>query len=527
MNSQLRYVTVIATLFLLLSSAACGGKVATTPSASTQTAGNAVPTQVPTAASTAQYNAQETIVEAMDISDAVTLDPQVAFEFSSVGAANLLYQRLVKFPLGDLSHVIGDVATDWEVSNDGQHWTFHLRKGLKFASGNELTANDVVYTFKRAVNIPKDPASWLITQTGISADNVDHVVTAPDPYTVKSDLPKPFSPGAFLAVLANPVAGIVDSKTVQAHVQNGDYGTNWLFDHSAGSGPYVLVNWTKDVRMEFAANPNAASQPTIKRIIWLNVPEAATRLDMLNRGEADIAEGLSSTQIESVQNNPAFQIYKAPDESMVYLGMDVQNVPCFQKAECRNAVKWAIDYDGIVSQLLHGFAQPLQGIIPRGIFGYTDKPYFRQDLAKAKQLLAQAGYPNGFRVEMLVPNGTLPGGIPASTLTNVIEDNLAKTGINVAIPHLESAQMHPQYREHKAQLILAQWSMDYPDPQDFAGPFADYTQRSLIWRLQDNDQQLAQLAQQAASLQNTPQLQQLYDQINDLEATQGPFAILY
>lgn len=475
-----------------------------------------------------EYGPQATIIEAGDISDAVTLDPQVAFEFSSVSAASLMYQRLVKFPLGDMTKPVGDAAESWDVSDDGLHWTFHLKKGLKFSSGNELTSADVVYTFERAVNIPKDPASWMITQMGITADNVDQVVTAPDPYTVKIDLPQPFSPGAFLSVLTHTVVGIVDSKTVKAHETNGDYGSGWLFDHSAGSGPYMLNNWTKDVQMEFVPNPHyTGDAPTIKHVIWKNAPETATRLDMLRRGEADIADGLSAAQVETVQNDQNFKIFKTPDESMTYLGMDVKNVPCFAKADCRNAVKWAIDYDGIVQSLLHGFGQPLQGVIPRGIFGYTDKQYFTQDLAKAKDLLAKAGYPNGFDVEMLVPNGTLVGGVPASSVANVIKSNLEKIGIRVTIRQMEAGQMYTEYREHRAQLILANWGMDYPDPQDFAGPFGDYTQQSLIWRLQDEDQELAQLVQQAAKLQNTPERQRLYDQINDLEAAQGPFAIIY
>ncbi|MBX6723547.1 MAG: ABC transporter substrate-binding protein, partial [Dactylosporangium sp.] len=397
-----------------------------------------------------------------------------------------------------------------------------------FSSGNELTSADVVYTFQRAVNIPKDPASWLITQMGITADNVDQAVTAPDPYTVKIDLPQPFSPGAFLAVMANPVVGIVDSQTVKAHEKDGDWGSGWLFDNSAGSGPYVLKQWTKDDRMEFVPNPNyAGDAPKTKHVIWLNVPDTATRLQMLQAGNADIAEGLSFTQVESMKGNPDFTIYKQPDQSMVYLGMGVNTVPAFQKKEVRQAVKYAIDYEGIVNQLLHGFAEPLQGIIPAGVFGYSDKIYFQRDVDKAKSLLQQAGYGDGFTVDMLTPVGSVAGGVPAAALANILKDNLADIGITANIVQLESGELYTKYRGHEAQLVIAQWGMDYPDPQDFAGPFAEYSQQSLIWRLQDNDPELEELGNRAATMQNTPERQALYDQLNQMEADQGPFALMY
>lgn len=506
---------------LLLTAAACGG-------GGGQPTGGGSEAPPSESEATGEFSPQETVVAATDISDAVTLDPQVAFEFSSVGADVLLYQRLVQFPIGDMTQVVGDAASSWDVSDDGLHWTFHLKHGQKFSSGNELTSADVVYTFQRVVHIENDPASWLITQMGITKDNVDQVVTAPDPYTVQIDLPQPFSPGAFLAVLANPVAGIVDSQTVKAHESNGDWGSGWLFDHSAGSGPYVLKQWTKDDRMEFVPNPEYAGQaPSIKHVVWLNVPESATRLDMLKAGSADIAEGLSFAQVESVQNDPSFKVFKQPDQSMVYLGMGVNTVPAFQKKEVRQAVKYAIDYQGIVDQLLHGFAEPLQGIIPKGVFGYTDKVFFQRDVEKAKSLMKAAGYGDGFTVEMLVPVGTVAGGVPAASLANVLKSNLADIGITANIRQLESGELYTRYRGHEAQLVLAQWGMDYPDPQDFAGPFAEYSQQSLIWRLQDNDPELEALGNQAATLQNTPERQALYDQLNELEAEQGPFAIMY
>lgn len=483
---------------------------------------SAAPTQ------SVSYGPNNTVVTAGDISDAVTLDPQVAYEFSSVAAEHQLYDTLVKFPPGNLTTPVPSLATSWSVSSNGQTWTFHLRPGVTFSSGDPVTAQDVVYTFERVVNLPNDPASWLVTQTGLSAANVGQLVKAVNPSTVSITLPQPFSQGAFLAVMANSVVDIVDSKVVKAHVKNGDWGTAWLYNHSAGTGPYVLDNWTKNVEMDFTANPhyNLGPAPSIKRVVWKNVSDTTTRLDMLKRGNADVALGLTTQQIDSLKGNPKINVIKVPQIAMQYLGLGVQQVPALGSPYVREALKYAVDYQAIVSKLLDGNGTLLQGIIPRGIFGYTAATPFSYDPAKAKALLAQGGYPNGFSATMLIPNGTVFGGVAAADLAEILQSNFAAIGVHIQIRQLEASQMYTMYRAHQAQMVLAGWGMDYPDPQDFAAPFGDYTQKSLIWRLQDNNQALSALVEKAAAMANTPARAALYQQINtDLES--GPFIVLY
>jgi peptide/nickel transport system substrate-binding protein len=475
------------------------------------------------------YGPTQTVVVAVDISDAVSLDPQVAYEFGSTYADHQMYSNLVTFPGGDLTHVVPAVTLSWQVSKDARTYTFHLRRGIKFSSGNTLTSADVVYMFERVVNLPKDPASWLITQMGIDEKNVDQVVTAPDPYTVVVSLPKPFSPGAFLAIMANPVAGIPDSKTLQAHVTNNDWGSAWLNDHSAGSGPYMLVRWERQVTIELVANPNynVAPAPPVKRIIFSNIIENTVQRDMLTRGDADVAWNLSASQRVALARDPRFAVIQTPDLAMTYLGMNVKTVPAFGKAEVRRAVKYAIDYNGIIRDLLSGGGIPLQGIIPKGLFGYDPSLPFTHDPAKAKQLLAEAGYENGFTADLLASTGVAAGGISAGDLASKVKSDLAAVGIRANIRQVASDELYKTYRAQTAQMVLANWFVDYPDADDFAKPFGDYTQKSLAWRLQYYNDPLAKLVQQAAAMQNTPQRAALYTKINEIEAQDGPFAILY
>lgn len=479
-------------------------------------------------ASQPTFTAQNTVITASDISDAVTLDPNVAYEFSSTAAAHQIYSTLVQFPPGNLTQPVPSVATSWSVSSNGQDWTFQLRKGVKFSNGDTLTAQDVVYSLERVVNIPTDPASWLITQMGFTPANVAQDVRAVGSNELKITLPQPFAQGAFLAVLANPVASIVDSRVVKAHVKNGDWGTHWLYNHSAGSGPYELTSWQPSQQMEFTANPNytLGPAPAVKRIYWKQEADTTARMDMLLRGDADIAIGLTASQVQSLQGKPGISILKVPSIAEVYVGMGVKTVPALGNPYVREAMKYAIDYNSIIKNLLNGNGTLLQGIIPKGIFGYTDKAPFTYNLQKAKQLLAQGGYPNGFSATMLVSSGTAAGGVSSAALAEALTSGWAKVGINVSVRQLQSSELYSEYRAHKAQLVLAEWALDYPDPQDFGAPFADYTQKSLIWRLQDNNTALSALVQQSAGMQDTPQRQALYNQIN-ADLVTGPFAIIY
>lgn len=470
-----------------------------------------------------------TLIIARSIGDAVSLDPQVAYEFSSVAAAHATYANLVTFEKGDATKPVGELAEKWESSSDNKTWTFHLKKGLVFASGNPVTAADVVYSFERVVNIPKDPASWLVTQWGITKDNVATAITASDPQTVKIALPEPFAPGAFLSILSFPTTAVVDSKIVKEHVEAGDFGAKWLTDHSAGGGPFVLDRWDRDNQIVLTANAkyNAGPKPAMQRVVFRHMPESTAQFDVLKKGDADIAMNLSAEQVKALGTNQGFTVEQSPDLALSYLGLDVKNVPAFGKVEVREAIKWAVDYDGITQKLLSGNAVATQGIIPKGMYGYTASQPFRQDLQKAKDLLKRAGYEKGFDVELLASTGSVAGGLAAADLAAKLKSDLAQIGINVTIRTVQSSELYKTYRAQKSQMVLAQWSADYPDPDNFAKPFADYTQKSLAWRLQWDDPELTKVVQQAGSVPNGDQRAKLYAQIVKAVEDSGPFVILY
>ena len=499
--------------------AGCGGSGAT----ATSSAAPAKP-----ASSASQPGQSQTIVVATTISDADTLDPSAGGNLSGVKVDRLLYDTLVRFPTGDLTKTGPSLADSWTVSSDGLQWTFHLHPGAVFSSGDPVTAQDVVYSFERVVNLPVAPGSFLIKQLGIDKTNVDQVVQATDASTVTIKLPKPFSPSSFLAILANPIASVVDSKVVQSHVTNGDWGGAWLANHSAGSGPYTLVDWTRDVRIDLAANPkyNLGTPPAMQRVVMLNIADNTTQLDMLQRGQADIATDLSDAQLQSLSSSSANSVLKVPDVGIVYIGMDGANEPAFADPRVREAVKYAIDYKGIIQQLLNGNGIEEQGLIPSGLFGYDSSLPFSQDVAKAKQLMAEAGQAKGFTVTMLISDTPAAGGVPSKDIGETVASNLAQIGITVDLRQLARSELISQFQAHKTQMVLNSWFMDYPDPGDFVGPLADSTEKAVAWRIDYANPQVSQLVQQADTLQNTPQRLDLLSQVNTLMQA-GPYAVLY
>src|SRR5437879_13080748 len=245
------------------------------------------------------------------------------------------------------------------------------------------------------------------------------------------------------------------------------------------------------------------------------------------RWDADIAWDLSAAQIAAARSDARFYIVQTPDLAMEYLGMEVKNVPAFGKAEARRAVKDALDYDGIIRDLLTGNGAPLQGVIPKGLFGYDPALPFKHDPAKARSLLQEAGFANGFTTDLLASTGTAAGGISAGDLAAKIKNDLAEVGITANVRQVASSELLKTYRGLQSQMVLLSWLLAYPDPDDFAKPFGDYTQTSLAWRLQYYNDPLAKLVDQAAGLQNTPERLSLYKRVNETIAQDGPFAVLY
>ena len=454
--------------------------------------------------------------------NSVSLDPATHFEAIGTAIINQLYEKLVTFEADDLTKPIPEIAESWELQNDGKTWIFHLRKGLLFSNGNPIKADDVVFSLRRVVTLKGKP-SWLLTQFGITEKSVTKI----DDATVQIVLGKQYAPSVFFSCLTHPVAGIVDQVEATKHEANGDMGSAWLENHSAGSGRFVLTERTPGESAVLTANPNYQRKTApIEQVILKNIQEPVEQAVLLENGNIDIAWDLQPDQVMRLEENPDIQIQNTPSFQLVYLAMNVKH-EALGKSEVRDAIRYAIDYDGIIDFILQGVGEKIQTIIPKGLLGYNPAMPYNRNRQKAQQLLASAGYSGNLELELVTFDYS-----PWTDVALKIKSDLAKIGIRVKTVFQAAPQR--QFVSRDFQLYLGRWQFDYVDPDAVVKPFAhsdsagdDATVKLLPWFCNYVNLETSQLIDQAVQELDTQKREALYKNITDIMLDDGPFAILY
>jgi peptide/nickel transport system substrate-binding protein len=508
MFRQLRYTSMILAVAALVA-AACGAP--TTPGAGT---GSVAPST---------GGAASTLVIDRDTSDLISFDPAVLYEFSAVFATHNVYETLVKFEGTDLTTPKPGLATSWDIKDSGSNWdiTFKLKSGVKFASGNPLTADDVVYSFQRAIKLNKSPAFLFTDIAGLKSESVK----ATDATTVVVTMPKTSSTQTFLVILTFTIGGIVDSKDLKTRETAGDFGSAYLLDHSAGSGPFMLDHWTKNSEFLLKANPNyGGTKPTLSGVLFKHVQEPTNQQFALEKGDIDIANDLGSEQIAALQGKAGVTTTSADSLLLVYVGMNAMFKP-LDNVKVREALRTAVDYDGIVKDLLKGNGKKVQGIVPKGLAGYNESTPFQADVNKAKSLLQEAGQ-TSVTLEFLVPTGSAPGGVAWSDIAAKLKSDWAKIGVTVNIKATTTADLLATYRAQKGQLVMINWGPDYPDPGANVNPFTDYKAKSIAFR-NGWDDPIATKAHEAELITDPAKRVAAYKEITDYVLHNGPYVVLY
>ena len=458
-----------------------------------------------------------TLIFGTDFSESVSLDPARAYEFWSCQITHCLYDTLVTFEQGDVTEIYPELAESWEVSEDGLVWTFYLRQGLSFPSGTPVDAEAVAFSFNRACKLEQS-AGWILTQFGMT----DGSTVALDDYTVQLTLDRKYTPFLFLSCLAFTTASVVDPVVVMEYEQDGDMGGSWMTDHSAGNGPYVLEKWDRGTEVVLRANENYwKGVPSLKTILVKQIAEPADQRMMLERGDIDIAWDLPADMIDDLKGTKGIEIIEQPVFTQDYIGMNVGVEPLGDE-RVRDAIRWSIDYEGIVNEIMKGAAIKLQTFIPTGMLGYNPATPYYQNPKKAKELLAEAGYPGGFDIELAHAAAPQSRDIAAK-----IKSDLAKSDIRVTLAEMTSAMMYEKYRAQGLQLVLGGWGADYADPDGMAKPFADGTIKQLSWRNMYYDEYATNLTREAMIEMDTAKRIEIYAELTDYILDHGCFAILY
>jgi peptide/nickel transport system substrate-binding protein len=409
---------------------------------------------------------RDTFVMAKNVNDLTTFDPGAAYSLSELELNTNIYDRLMRYDAEDVRALVGGIVESWSISVDGLTYTFKIRPGLKFHSGSPVTAEDAAFSLQRAVILDRGPA-FILNQFGLETSNVKQAVNAIDADTLVVRIGQPFGETLVLTALSAGVGSVVEKKVALEHEVNGDLGAEWLKTHDAGSGAYMLKSWKPNELIALDAFDGFwKGSAKNKRVIIRHVTEPASQRLLLEKGDIDLARNLSSDMQGKLAANPKIEVAAYPKADEYYIGLN-QADERLQKPQVREALRWLIDYDAIATSFGKGQLQVHQSFWPAGFEGaLTDLP-FHFDVARAKQLLSEAGYPDGFQVDMDVSDTS-----PFPQLAQAIQSSMAEAGIKVNVVSGEQKQVVTKYKARQHQLVLWDWASDYPDINSNATAFA-------------------------------------------------------
>ena len=470
---------------------------------------------------------KDVLVEAWQFDDIITMDPGNMFEISTYEITGNCYDTLVAFDLDDTAKIHGVLAQSWTVGDDGRTYTFKIRDGVKFHSGRPLTARDVEFSFRRLVLMDGSPA-FLLTDLGPAKDNVEQTLKALDDRTFQMVVGDDYAPSYVLNVLTAGNFVVLDAGEVKSHEVDGDMGAAWLKTNTAGSGPFMLRTWKPNESVTIDRFDGYWQGPAkLKRLVWRHIPEPSTQRLLLEQGDIDIARSLPADQLDPLKSNPDIAITATPQGTNYYLGLNVRNEH-FARPQVRQAMKYLIDYEGMGSTFLRDVMTVNQTILPYVFLGELPETPFTLDVAKAKALLAEAGYPDGFKVTMDVRNTW-----PTMDMAQAIHANLKQAGIDMEILPADGKTTLTKYRARKHDIYIGRWGVDYFDPNSNAVFDANFDNsddagsKPLAWRNGWQDEEMTQLAASLVKERDADKRAEGYRKLIRMGWERSPFVMMY
>jgi peptide/nickel transport system substrate-binding protein len=453
-----------------------------------------------------------TLVIGLDISDPTSLDPSRVYQYSNPLPTHAAYDSLVTFAPGDYITVKPQIATEWSYLPDGKTIRFKLRPDVKFPSGKTMTAEDAQFGLQRVMNLKDQPSQYIAHIKSVS------VV---DPLTLDMVLSDPTQP--ILTIIAAPEFVVMEKALVTQHggtdapdAKEKDKATEWLNSNSAGTGPYRLVGWQRNQQIQMVRNPNHwGGVPGYERVLIRHMSESAAQLLAIQRGDIDVAFNLIPEQIASLKGDPNVDVKGATSLDFIYLAVSASpDNPALQKKQARQAIGYAIDYDGIIRNLIGGAAVRPVTFLPVGVNGSTEaltkEIGFREDLPRAKKLLADAGLPDGFSFQLAYGNAAIAG-VQYQSLAQKIQADLARVGIKAELAPMDQLNMRTMYLGGKAQAVLTFWNPPAPENLLWAAATVDRVAKRVHWDVPP-DAPIRKLIAAAAAERDLPKAAELWKQ---------------
>ena len=406
--------------------------------------------------------------------DPVVLEPGNIEDNNSIYVLDQIYDRLIGFEPGT-TKLVPSLATEWSASKDGLTWTFKLRDGVKFHDGTDFNAEAVRANFSRWWD-EKDPlgfrsagktyAIWSGLFGGYkgSADSLLQDIKVVDPKTIQFVLKEPFA--AFPSAIAAGYFGIASPDAIKK--AGGSYGTP--SSTSVGTGPYVFKEWRTGDRVVLEKNPNYwGDAPKMAQIVFRTIKEPAARLAEMRAGSIDFTTDIAPDQLKELQADTSLKEIRRPSLNVGYLALNPDYEP-FKKKEVRQAVAMAINRKSIVDSFWSGLGETDAHFLPPSMKDYQDAsikeyPYSSDE---AKKMLAAAGYPNGFDLEMWYMPVSRPYYPTPKPIAEAISADLGAIGVRVKLNTKDwAAYLADRFKAPGYQAYMMGWTADYGDPDNF------------------------------------------------------------
>lgn len=444
-----------------------------------------------------------------------TLDPAEANDGTSDTLVVASYDQLVTYdtqkvdgkPVAKTDTIVPMLAKSWEADAAKTTYTFHLRDDASFQDGKKVTADDVVKSFKHVADSAS--GSFLYQMAGIKT------VTAKDDSTVVIALTAPNH--LFLQILPMYTFSIIDMDQVE---KNG--GSKWLAKNTAGSGPYTIESWDPATSAKLQSNPKYwGAKPAVSTVNLKFIGDASNRLQLIKKGSVDMALEIAPKDAKALKGTPGIDVDSRASNKILYFAMNTKMKP-FDNPKVRQAITYAIPYDKLLSDVMQGQATRMKSAVASSTPGFTADGYeAKHDLEKAKELLTEAGYPNGFSFDF-----TLGSGFPDWNDDAVlIQAELAKIGVTMNIKNMARAQFLEAIAGKNVQSYISRWTSFVNDPGYHLGLLLT-SDGSSNYNNYD-DPKVDSLWKQASTEPDASKRNELYGEAQKLIDEDAPWGYLY
>lgn len=451
---------------------------------------------------------------------AIGIEPD---NFDPVRQTTTLIQNMVDYMCEGLLKLTPELevkpllATEWSISPNNLEYTFKLRKGVKFHDGTPLNAETAKFTFDRLTT-----PGISCPLCGITIGPLDHAEVV-DEYTLRLVYKKPFPPALIGLASAFPQAAIISPTAFQ------EMGAEEFGKRPVCTGPFKMEEWVHGEKVVMVRNEDYWGEPPIpQELVWRIVPEAGTRTAMVLAGDVDVSYQPPAPDVPGLEASPTVNVISVPSTRIMFIAMNTTKPP-LDKKEVRQALNYAVDAEAIASKVLLGAGSPNHAPLPETFFGYHEIGFYEYNPEKARELLAEAGYPNGFELTFYHPTGRY---ILDAMVAQVIQSYLVDVGVRAELRTMDwptyIGELLKPAEESRYDLSMLGWG-PLPDAHHTLYPMfhsAQHPPVSFNVAFYENSE-VDRLLEEGGTVLDPDQRSELYRQAEQIIWDEAPWIFLY